>query len=709
MARRPSASVVLFAATVFLSAGLVFQLQPLIAKYVLPWFGGTPAVWTVCLLFFQVGLFFGYAYAMLTTQCLSAGWQAAVHAGLLVAALAVLPITPDARWKPEAGGDPTWRILQLLVVSVGLPYFLLSATGPLLQAWFALVRPQLSPYPLYALSNLGSLLGLISYPFLVEPAFGADQQTRVWSWCFLAFVVGCSACGAVVWRARAEIRSRRAAQAAGGAAGGAALGAARPRGGQLAFWFCLAMVPSVLLLASTNLVCTDVAVVPFLWVLPLILYLLSFIFCFHDLRWCPRGFWAIAWAVTVAATVHLLHRGIGVGSSHSIPVQVAVLFGLLFCCAMLCHGELARSKPDPAHLTTFYLTIAAGGAAGGIFVGLVAPRVFPVNIEVSIAMLACTLLVLIAFFQDPASRLRRGRPRWAWSCLLLAVTALAAAQAGLFQSSLVGVQEVHRNFFGVLQVRIEPAAAPENGFVCQLIHGRTMHGMQLTDADKRSWPTAYYGPQSGIGLLLGADRPAHPRRVGVVGLGVGTLAAYAQPGDHFCFYEINPDVIELARRFFEYLSQCQGTTDVIEGDARIVLEQQSPQSFDVLVLDAFSSDSIPVHLLTQEAFSVYLRQLKQDGVLAVHISNVHLDLGPVVAAHCDHFGLAVACVESLTDDRRQTRRAVWMLLSRNERTLETEAIRRVKSPLPKHRLVWTDQRNSVFQALRVWSSDSDGP
>ncbi len=373
----------------------MFQVQPLIAKYVLPWFGGTPAVWTVCLLFFQVGLFFGYAYAMLTTRHVPARWQAAVHIALLVAALALLPITPDARWKPDAGSDPTWRILQLLVVSLGLPYCLLSATGPLLQAWFARVRPHVSPYPLYALSNLGSLLGLISYPFLVEPALDADQQTRMWSWCFLAFALGCSGCGAIVWRVAVPTRTDPSAEEV---AGVTTSEVARPTGGQLTLWFCLAMVPSVMLLAATNLVCTDVAVVPFLWVLPLMLYLLSFILCFQDVRWCPRGFWSIAWAVAVVAAVRVLYRGIGVVTSDPVAVQILVLFALLFCCAMLCHGELARSKPDPAHLTAFYLTLAAGGAAGGILVGLVAPHVFPVNVEVSIAMVVCTVLILFVFF-----------------------------------------------------------------------------------------------------------------------------------------------------------------------------------------------------------------------------------------------------------------------------------------------------------------------
>ena len=342
--------------------------------------------------------------------------------------------------------------------------------------------------------------------------------------------------------------------------------------------------------------------------------------------------------------------------------------------------RVARSKPDPAHLTTFYLTLAAGGAAGGVFVALIAPQVLVINIELSIAMVACTAVILIVLYSDPASRLRHGRPRWAWGGLLLALAALTATQVLQFQRTLAGVQEVHRNFFGVLQVKLKPAAVATNGLVCQLIHGRTMHGLQFVDADKRRWPTSYYGEQSAIGLLL-RDRPsAPPRRIGVVGLGVGTLAAYARPGDELRFYEINPAVIDLAQRFFDYLPACRGRIEVVEGDARILLEQESAQAFDVLVLDAFSSDSIPVHLLTREAFAVYLRHVKPDGVLAVHISNVHVDLSPVVAGQATHFGLAMAGFESSANDATETRYAVWMLLSRNARSLEIEAVQRAKLP-----------------------------
>ena len=692
---RNLASGVLFAATVFLSAWLVFQVQPLIAKYVLPWFGGTPAVWSVCMLFFQAGLFLGYAYAMLTTRHVPIRWQAVLHVILLALAVGTLPITPDAAWKPTAGGDPTWRILTLLLVSVGLPYVLLSATGPLLQAWHARVRPHVSPYPLYALSNLGSLLGLITYPFWFDPALAADHQTWIWSWGFLVFAASCSLCGLVLWQTMAARHDAPGARPHAPAQ-------APPGWRRIAFWFYLAMVPSVMLLATTDLVCTDVAVVPFLWVLPLSLYLLSFILCFHSLRWYVRSFWWMAWVLVTAAAVIVMARGIGVVTSGPIMIQVTVFFALLFCCAMICHGELARSKPDPAHLTTFYLTLAAGGAAGGMFVVLIAPRLLVINAEVPIAMVACTVAILTVVYSDPSSPLRHGRPRLAWGCLLAALAALVVTQAAQFHESLGDVQEVHRNFFGVLRVKVQPATVAEKGPVCLLVHGRTLHGLQFVDADKRDWATTYYGEQSAVGLLLRSHPPGTPRHIGVVGLGVGTLATYARPEDEVRFYEINPAVIQLAYQFFDYVPSSEGRVQVVEGDARILLEQEPDQAFDVLVLDAFSSDSIPVHLLTREAFAEYLRHLKPDGVLAAHISNVHLDLSPVVAGHADHFGLAMVRTKSQADNATEVRAAEWVLLSRHPRTLEIEGIGQFRLAVPERKLHWTDQRNSVFQTLRRW-------
>ena len=328
-----------FICTIFLSAFLLFQVQPMLGKYVLPWFGGSPMVWTVCMLFFQVVLFFGYTYAHLVARLKRPGVQASLHIFLLVAALFYLPITPGQQWRPSDASDPTGRILLLLFASIGLPYLLLSATGPLLQAWYVRVDQQRSPYPLYALSNLGSLLALLSYPFLFDPSFGADQQTVIWSCLFALFAASCAWCGFRVWRHGASPGVQAAMPC------GKTARPEQPPWSDMLLWFVLAMVPSVMLLATTNQVCTDLAVVPFLWVLPLTLYLLSFILCFHSLRWCSRLVWIVAWGLILAVTVPIMYRGLGVVTSVPIGLQIAAYVALLFCCAMLCHGELVRIKP----------------------------------------------------------------------------------------------------------------------------------------------------------------------------------------------------------------------------------------------------------------------------------------------------------------------------------------------------------------------------
>lgn len=370
MQHRTASHAAVFAITIFLSAFLLFEVQPLIGKYILPWFGGSPTVWTVCMLFFQTLLFGGYAYAHMTTHFVPLKPQMILHAALLVAAACLLPITPGEGWKPVNGGDPTWRIVLLLGACIGMPYFILSSTGPLLQAWFSRAFPDRSPYRLYALSNLGSLIALVSYPFVFDPKFGADRQTVIWSFVFGGFAFCCGACVRQTWRI--GVSGDSGAQSAGD---DFATDKTRPTWGDGAMWFALAMVPSVMLLATTNRICTDLAVIPFLWVLPLTLYLFSFILCFHSRKWCPRALWSIVWAVMLAVTVPVMFKGQGATTAVSVPLQIAVYSTLFFVCAMVCHGELVRLKPHPAYLTSFYLTLAAGGAAGGIFVGVVAPLV----------------------------------------------------------------------------------------------------------------------------------------------------------------------------------------------------------------------------------------------------------------------------------------------------------------------------------------------
>lgn len=684
-----------FAAAIFLGAFLLFQVQPLLGKYILPWFGGSPAVWTVCLLFFQAVLFLGYAYAHATVRFWGPRPQVALHVALLVVAVGLLPIAPAACWKQPVEGNPSAYILWLLTACVGLPYFLLSSTSPLLQAWFSRVHPQQSPYRLYALSNFGSLLALVSYPFVVEPALNVQRQTLIWSWSFVAFAW---LSGWAAWRVFR--------QPAGGVGGSTApiaadaVSAVRPTWRTFGLWFALAMCPSVMLLATTDQLCVDVAVVPFLWVLPLTLYLVSFILCFHSPRWRQRIYWATAWAMAVSLAVPVMALGRNLQGNLPMAGQIAVYAFLLLCGAMVCHGELARLQPAPAYLTSFYLVLAAGGMAGGLFVALLAPLLFPQRVELSLAMVGCTVLVLWVLIRDPASRLYRGRPRWAWIGLALGLVLQTGALAIHYQSTVKGVEVIRRNFYGVLQIRPLMVLSEEPEMLYQLVHGQTLHGAQFAKVEKFRQPTSYYGPESGVGLVLHEHQ--RPLRVGAIGLGVGTVAAYGQEGDYFRFYEINPDVIDLAEHFFQYLPKCRARVEVILGDARLRLEQEPAQAFDVLVVDAFSSDAIPVHLLTQEAFEIYWKHLRPDGVLAVHISNRHLDLRPVVTAHASQDGIQLLSVRSVGQAPRGTRDALWCLLSREPTRLQGLAKRDSILPPERREVLWTDDRNSLFDVL-IWN------
>jgi SAM-dependent methyltransferase len=682
----------LYAVTVFVSAFLIFQVQPLISKYILPWFGGTPGVWSVCLLFFQSLLFAGYAYAHLVIEHLTPRRQTVLHLALLVLAVALLPIAPHGNWKPNGSEDPTWRILCLLAASVGLPYFILSSTGPLVQAWFSRAHPESSPYRLYALSNIGSVLGLVTYPFVVEPLWTTETQAGVWSFGFVVFAVCCTACAWFAVR-RGGHASSPATRAANGRAAIVA-----PTRVERGLWFGLSACASIMLLATTNQVCLDVAVIPFLWVLPLSIYLVSFILCFGSERWYPRGLFAIGLAVSMACLVVLLFRE----QTPHIVFQIAVYCGALFFCCMVCHGELVKLKPHPRHLTSFYLASAAGGAAGGVLVGLVAPHVFHRFIELHIGMLSCCLLALVAYFRDRNWVLYRGRPAWAWALLVLAWLGLAKSlrsHAGEVHADEVTVR---RNFFGVLRVAMSHVDQPDAQSRL-LIHGRTLHGLQFTSPSKQSLPTTYYGPDSGVGLALKMAPRTPGLRVGVVGLGTGTLAAYAQPGDCFRFYEIDPDVIRLAQEHFTFLKDCRGRCELVAGDARLSLEREPSQRFDVLVLDAFSSDAIPVHLLTREAWDIYRRHLRPDGTLAIHISNRYFDLRPVIDRLSEHAGWSAIKVAGKANPETGQRASEWMLVSGRRELFDAPELRAAADPSlrpPRVVPLWTDAYSNVIQVLK---------
>ena len=434
---------------------------------------------------------------------------------------------------------------------------------------------------------------------------------------------------------------------------------------------------------------------PFLWVLPLTIYLLSFILCFDSERWYSRRIFTIALGISTISVCLILLKGSGV----SIVAQIIVYFSALFFCCMVCHGELVGLKPGYTQLTRFYLLISAGGAAGGLFVGLIAPRLFPAFFELHFGLLACCAVTVFVLFRDKQLFSDCVRPRYLWASLSLFVLGIAVS-LGVQATDLIGESiEISRNFYGVLRVEQEHRDNPQEHRI-QLRHGNILHGMQFIAQDKRQQPTSYYGRDSGIGLLLDTTGNSHPKRVGVIGMGTGTLATYGKPGDYYRFYEINPDVVRLANRYFSFVKDSPAEIETVLGDARISLENDPPQRFDVLVLDAFSGDAIPAHLLTQEAADIYLRHLQPKGILAVHISNLHFDLRPVVAGLAGNSGLASVVIFTKANATLGTNSCCWMLLMRSLVDLTTNTIVKA-SPRPiERRLLWTDDHSNLFEILR---------
>ena len=679
-----------FSLTIFWGACLLFLVQPLIARFILPWFGGGPAVWTTCMLFFQLLLLGGYAYAHFSISRLTPRRQVITHLVLLALAVALLPITPGDAWKPTDGSHAAGHILLLLLGCLGLPYLVLSATGPLLQAWFSKANPGVSPYRLYALSNVGSLLALLIYPFYLEPQLSRQAQADGWSW-GLAIYAGLTAwCGLKVWKSAAvDGETAKQAEAVAPASAGRKL-----------LWFALPACGVMLLLAITNKLCQDIAVVPFLWVLPLSLYLLSFIISFDSPRWYHRAFWIPLLAVLLGLVVQNLYKA----ESHPDITPLATLYlGTLFVACMVCHGEVYRLRPGASRLTGFYLSLSAGGAAGGLFVALVAPFVFPDYFELHLALFLTAALVLVVLRQDSTLPLREGRARWAWAVPFVALAALGYGLADVATTSLRGSLSTTRGFYGVLKVN-DNDAGNEGLHHLTLQHGATIHGLQYVDAEKRTDPSSYYTSTSGIGRLLRAHKPGGGRRVGAIGLGCGTLAAWGRAGDTFRFYEINHDVAHLATSTFTYLKDSKAKTELVMGDARLSMELEANQQYDVIVLDAFSSDAIPVHLLTLEAFDHYQRHLKPDGAIVVHVSNRYLDLHPVVYRIADKIGFPAITIDD-NDTAYEDAGfygSDWIIMTRNQVLLQQPLLKDVTKEtveFPARIMYWTDERSDLLSIL----------
>jgi hypothetical protein len=725
------ANSIIYGIAIFASAFLLFEVEPIIAKMILPWFGGVAAVWAVCLVFFQTALLLGYLYAHALTRRLSPRTQGRVHAAVLLASLLALRIVPNERWKPAGPDHPALRILLLLCAAVGVPFSVLSTTSPLLQAWYARTRSGARPYRLYALSNIGSLLALVSYPILIEPWISTTHQAFAWSVGYAVVVLLCAAIalggwgfnpavsdafssGALAPEAVAPTLSAPSKTGATGAEvialSGASTATLVPTS-LLLLWLALAACSSALLLAVTNHVTQNIASVPFLWILPLSLYLLSFILCFDARGWYQRGLFLRLLGIAIGAMAYALAP-----SFAGLPwkILIALFCAGFFICCMFCHGELERLKPAPEHLTAFYLMIALGGALGAMFVALVAPAIFSGYYELHAALGLCAILVLVVHYRDPASPFygKRLNPGW-----LVMAGLVVAAIASLFvtaREQAAGTRLIVRNFYGVLRVIDSrepniplpspggPTVASQDPRFRKMMNGTIDHGLQFLNPARRRQPTTYYGTNSGIGIALRAAREQRALKVGAIGLGIGTVATYGRAGDSYTFYEINPLVEKVAGQQFTFLRDSPAKINIILGDARLSLEREQPQNYDVLIVDAFSGDSIPVHLLTRQAFQLYFRNLKPDGVLAVHVSNQYLNLEPVVAAAAGALGKEAVIVNHEVDASEGVYPSTWILLGSRNGFLAQSAIERAGEILPTTPAssLWTDNYSSLWRVLK---------
>jgi hypothetical protein len=762
--------VPLFAVTIFCGAFLLFLVQPLMGKFLLPWFGGGPGVWTTCLLFFQAFLLGGYAYAHLL-QRLRPRTQALVHGALLVVSLIFLPVVPSSGWQPTGSEDPVSQILLLLTVTLGVPYLVLAATGPLLQRWFSLAHPGRPPYRLYALSNAGSLLALVAFPFWFEPQFTRTAIATGWSVGLGAFALLCGACA---WRLR------RLDETAGAPVEAPATPAVAPTSDRDSYrpaplatrllWLGLPAVSSVLLAATTNKLCLSIASFPFLWVLPLAIYLVTFIVCFDHPRWYARG----PFIAALAAGTGLL--------AWFLPLEAPPLFqqigaptGILLLGCMVCHGELFRLRPAADDLTDYYLAIAAGGVLGTLFVVFGAPLLFTDFRELQVGVVALVgLLLAIAVVERsvvvpraiaagvlalvvvlPALRADGGehwynwfgslaREQWAllrnygWGLIAALVVAALTLRQGwrlattwrprmaalpLLLAALLGtifVRQAHdarpsisagRNFYGAHRVDLYEDATNPNEHIRVLVHGGITHGLQFRQAPHSRWPTTYYGESSGIGRIF--QILPHPWRVGAVGLGIGSIVTYGTPEDTFYFYEIDPAIWDVALRDFSYLKDASATVELVLGDARLVMEEElrdgKPRKFDVLVLDAFAGDAIPTHLLTREAMAVYLQHLRPGGVLAFHISNRHVQLRPVIAGLAREHGLHYRVLTDFQDETQWWLYSTeWVVATTDAALLEQPKIRESVLILPEgqREILWTDDHASLFDVLAEGGSSN---
>ncbi len=681
------------ACAIFLSAFLLFLVQPLAARVLLPWYGGSAAVWSACLLFFQGALFIGYLYAHVVGTRLTPRRQVMLHLAVLGVSLLALPPAAPGGWRPDDPSWPTARILGWLAVSTGLPYAVLAANGPLVQRWHNLERSG-EPWRLYALSNAGSLLGLLAYPLLIEPLLPLAGQRLLWAGLYVPFAAAVVLCGR---------RLLRRGGAGEPPARGAVAAATAP--GRTVAVILLAGTGSLLMAAATHHLCQNVAVVPLLWIVPLSLYLVSFVVVFAGERAYRRGLMLPLLAAATVGAAFTLFGDIRIG----LPLRAGLLCAHLFVGCLVLHGEMARLRPDPAGLTGYYLAVAAGGALGTAVVTFAAPALFKGYWEYHIALAAAWGLPLWTILRGEGSR-AGARGVWRWGAALASVLALTVFLRWNTLAVMAQTVYADRNFYGTLLVVERDPEDPARHRM-ELTNGGILHGAQFVSPGLRRLSTAYYTEEGGLGIGLRAARAANREaggdgrlRIGCVGLGVGVAAALAEPGDAVRFYELNPSVTRVALTRFTFLADSRATVDVVPGDARISLERElageGSRDYDVLVVDAFTGDAVPAHLLTRECLRLYRKHLSSAGRLLLHVSNRYLDLRPLVLGLADDAGMAAAVIETSGDGLR-AEGATWGVLAATPGAFsreEKDAASRSR-PVPARRIVWTDEYSNLLGLL----------
>jgi spermidine synthase len=696
--------VILYVSAIFLSSSLLFLVEPMAGKRLLPLLGGSSAVWITCLVFFQTTLLLGYLCAHAIATRLFRRAQLVAYGFLL--ALSLVQVFATLNPHPHASTlHPVFSVLWVLTMLIGLPFLALSATNPLLQSWYAHGRTareaSAPPYRLFALSNFGSLLALLAYPVLVEPNFSLRTQTLAWSVGFLVFVV---VCGIIIASRRKadefqepEINPSSAVSVAIPTTSQAGIGVAPsliaetvPRPGEKTLWLLMAACGSLLLSAVTSHLSQNIAAIPLLWILPLTIYLLTFVLAFNGGRIYSRKMMMGLLPSALGGVAYLI-----VDTTMDVPIMISIpLFCLtLFIGAFFCHGELYLRRPSARYLTQYYLLIAAGGALGSMFVGVLAPMVFSGSYEMAWSLVYTAALASALMW----------RQHWVWrffwpaAAIGLLVVVVLQERADR-ENAIVQV----RSFYGTLRVTDEETE--DAGRYRTLIHGTIQHGTQFMASEElRRLPTTYYSHDSGVGLALDNCCKGRPRRVADIGLGTGTLAAYGEPGDVFRFYEIDPRVEVIAKNVFTYLRESRAKIQIAHGDARLSMEAESPENYDVIAVDAFSGDAIPVHLLTAEAIKLYQRHLAPGGIIAFHISNTYLSLAPVVQAQADNAGLHAVLVTTEDNDDTGAFSSDWVLVTANEKFLALPEIADASAkiePKPGLRL-WTDDYSSLLPILNL--------